>query len=98
MASLLLPVSLFPVAAPYDFQAFEREVFIDVLNGARRASDQLGLPAGGDHLGLVAEFRHQPADDAVDQSGESIVEPRLNAVHCVAADEPVGLPKIHHWE
>src|SRR5271166_5781348 len=98
MASLPGPVSLLPIAAPYDFQAFERQVFVDLLHRTRRAGDQLRLASCGDDFGTWAELGHHASDDSVDQSGESIVEARLNAVHRVLADEARGFAEIHHGQ
>src|SRR5579862_8604301 len=95
MTLLLLPVSFLTISAPYDFQAFQREIFIDLLYGPRRARNQLGLAAGRDHFGVGAKLRRDSSDDPIDQARETIVQAGLNAVHRVLADEALGFAQVH---
>src|SRR5581483_6443761 len=66
------------VALEDEPQPLERQEFFDIFDGFGQLRDQPGLPAGADHARILAALLLDARDQAVDQGGIAIDQPRLN--------------------
>src|SRR5882724_712728 len=86
--------SLLLVTLPDIAQAFESEQVVHAGDVHRAASDQLGEPAGGDHLRLLSHLVQESREDSVYQAEIAEVKARLKAPDRGRADDAIGLADV----
>src|SRR6266404_3682140 len=79
------------VPLPDEAQTFEREQIVHRLDVARTSTDERREPTGGDYLRRAAQFGNHAFEDAIHQSEIAVVQPALQVLDGVDADDTLGL-------